>query len=150
VLLPSGANLRTRAGEDALANSGALCHRQPGLERVLAQLVQIDDGGDDGNAWYLFGAAATDATRQLSVAVGQDQFPYWVKRLGIDDAIVATFAVIDWTKNKLTVAPATVAFVGDAQAGWTMAIDQGSPVFAFLKKYKASKVYMAVSYKMTA
>ena len=74
-----------------------------------------------------------------------DRFPYWVKRLGMDDALVATFAVIDWDKRKLTVAPATVALAGDATAGWTMHVDQGSAVFPFLKSQDA-KVYMALSY----
>jgi hypothetical protein len=112
---------------------------------TLFQLFSLNY--DFGNAWYTFASAVSDATRQLSIAVDQDRFPYWVKRLGMDDALVATFAVIDWMKGKLTVAPAVVNFAGDAQAGWTMDIDQTSPVFAFLKKYKDGKVYTAVSYR---
>jgi hypothetical protein len=103
---------------------------------------------DFGNAWYLFGSATSDTTRQLNISVGKDQFPYWVKRLGMDDSIRATFTVIDWTKNKLTLAPGAVDFTGDAASGWHLTIDQNSPVFAFLKKNKAATVYMAVSYAM--
>jgi hypothetical protein len=69
-----------------------------------------------------------------------------MKQLGMDDALVATFAVIDWSKNKLTLAPTTAAFTGDASTGWTLAIDQTSPVIAFLKAHRTDKVYMAVSY----
>jgi hypothetical protein len=68
--------------------------------------------------------------------------------MGMDDTLVATLAVIDWAKHKLALAPATVTLAGDAIAGWTMHVDQGSAVFPFLKKYKDSKVYMAVSYMM--
>ena len=41
-----------------------------------------------------------------------------------------------------------MTLAGDAAAGWTMHVDQGAAVFPFLKKYKDSKVYMAVSYMM--
>jgi hypothetical protein len=101
---------------------------------------------DFGDAWHLFGAAANDNERRLELAITTDRFPYWVNRLGMDDALTAMFAVIDWKKSKLTVAPATVAFTGESKTGWTLTIDQASPVFAFLKKNKASKVHMAVSY----
>jgi hypothetical protein len=101
---------------------------------------------DFGGEWQLFTTAASDETRQLSLSIGQDHFPYWVNRLGMNDTLVTTFAVIDWSKNKLLVAPAAVPFTGDAQQGWKMKIDKDSPVFAFLKKYGARKVYMAVSY----
>ena len=63
--------------------------------------------------------------------------PYWVKRLGMDDALVAMFAILDFAKNKLIVAPAAVTLDGNAAAGWTMSIDQG-------------KVHMAVSYMKKA
>jgi hypothetical protein len=103
---------------------------------------------DFGDGWYMFGSAASDATRQMTLAVGPDQFPYWVKRLGINDAITATFAAIDWSKNKLTLAPAVLPFSGDAVAGWTLTIDNTSPVFPFLKAHRTGKVYMAVTYAM--
>jgi hypothetical protein len=64
--------------------------------------------------------------------VDSERFPYWVKRLGMDDALVATFAILDFAKNKLIVAPAEVTLDGDAAAGWTMSIDQNSPVFPCL------------------
>ena len=66
----------------------------------------------------------------------------------MDDTLVATFAVIDWAKNKLTIAPATVALTATRQRAGPSAVAQASPVFAFLKKHRASKVYMAVSYMM--
>ncbi|MEA2997630.1 MAG: hypothetical protein QOG74_3179, partial [Alphaproteobacteria bacterium] len=103
---------------------------------------------DFGDAWFGFGAATSDATRALDLSVSPDLFPYWVKPMGMDDTLVATLAVIDWAKHKLALAPATVTLAGDATAGWTMHVDQGAPVFPFLKKYKDSKVYMAVSYMM--
>lgn len=105
---------------------------------------------DFGDAWYLFGSAANDATRRLTLAVDQERFPYWVKRLGMDDHLVATFAVIDWAKHKLALAPVAVTLDGDAAAGWTLAIDPASPVFAFLKAHRGDKVYMAVSYAMVS
>jgi hypothetical protein len=114
----------------------------------LLQLFCLNS--DFSDAWVAFTSATTDPTRILDLAVNQDRFPYWVKPLGMDDALVATFAVIDWKKHKLPIAPATVPFVGDAAGGWTMHVDQGSPVFPFLKKYKDSKVYMAVSYMMSS
>jgi hypothetical protein len=70
-----------------------------------------------------------------------------VKPLGMDDAITAMFAVIDAAKHKVSVAPATMPFDGDAASGWTLTIDQNSPVFAFLNKYKAKTVHMTITYK---
>lgn len=102
---------------------------------------------DFGTAWTRFADAVSDAERQLSLAIDQDRFPYWVERLGMDDTIVGTFAVVDQHKGRLAVAPANLDFAGDANAGWTAIIDLGSPVFAFLKKYRTSNVYLAVSYK---
>jgi hypothetical protein len=102
---------------------------------------------DFGAAWHQFTTATTDATRKLEFQVTPDQFPYWTKPLGMDDAITATFAVIDWTKHKLTIAPATAApKSGDAHAGWTFSEATGSPVFPFLKKNLGAKVYLAIAY----
>ena len=39
------------------------------------------------------------------------------------DAVLATFAVVDEAKHKLSIAPAAVAFDGDAENGWTLTID---------------------------
>jgi hypothetical protein len=101
---------------------------------------------DFGEAWRAFGAAPNDAARTLELEVTQDHFPYWVRRLGIGDDLVATFAVTDLAKRKLVLAPATVPFTGDATAGWALTINNASPVFPFLKKHAASKVSMTVSY----
>ncbi|MEY2512821.1 MAG: hypothetical protein QOJ89_179 [bacterium] len=105
---------------------------------------------DFGDAWNAFVTAADDGSRQLALSLSQDHFPYWAKRLGIDDTLVATFAVIDWKKGKLTIAPATVTLAGDAAGGWTLTVGQASPVFAFLKKNRAARIYMAVSYMMAS
>jgi hypothetical protein len=105
---------------------------------------------DFADAWRAFATALDDASRTLEVAISQDHFPYWLQRLGMDDQIVATFAVTDRAKRKLVVAPATVDFAGDAENGWTLSIGQASPVFAFLKKYMAENVSMAVSYAATS
>jgi hypothetical protein len=112
---------------------------------TLFQLFCLNN--DFASAWSQFTNATDNATRQLSIAVNQDRFPYWVERLGMDDQLKATFAVIDLDNGKLTVAPETVLFV-DEQDDWTMTIGQGSPdsVFRFLEKYLNRKVYMAVSY----
>ena len=59
--------------------------------------------------------------------------------------IVATFAVTDATKHKLSLAPAALPFVGDATNGWTLTVDQASPVFAFLKKWRTKTVYVTIS-----
>lgn len=101
---------------------------------------------DFADAWAAFAAAPNDAERTLELALGQDHFPYWVNRLGMDDALVATFAVVDRTRNRLSLAPAAVPFAGDAAAGWTLTIDDASPVFAFLKKHMGANVHMTVSY----
>lgn len=101
---------------------------------------------DFADAWAAFGAAASDAERTLDLAITQDHFPYWVQRLGVDDTVVATFAVVDKAKSKLSLAPAAVPFAGDATNGWTLTIDDASPVFPFLKKNLGAKVHMTVSY----
>jgi hypothetical protein len=101
---------------------------------------------DFAAAWQAFRDAPNDATRRLEVAVGRDDFPYWVNRLGITDDLVATFAVTDRDKRKLSLAPAAVELAGDAAAGWTLTIDDTSPVFPFLKRHRAAQVMMTVSF----
>lgn len=101
---------------------------------------------DFGDAWFRFGAAADDAARQLTLGVSTDSFPYWVKRLGMADGVTAMFAVIDWTNNRLALAPAATAFTGDTASGFQLLVDQTSTAFPFLKAHKAGKVYMVVSY----
>ena len=56
-----------------------------------------------------------------------------LKSKGVDPFPIS-FGVIDWSKNKLTIGTATVALTGDTDTGWTLSVDQNSPVFAFLKK----------------
>jgi hypothetical protein len=66
----------------------------------------------------------------------------------MEDQLVATFAVTDLPKRKLALAPAAIPLAGDAANGWTLMIDQASPVFPFLKKHMADKVSMTVSYSV--
>jgi hypothetical protein len=114
-----------------------------------ANLVQLFTLNHDfGPAWHGFASAASDAVRKLHVGVTTEMFPYWLRKTGMDDSLVATFSVIDFAKGKLTLAPAVQAFVGDAETGWTLDVAQGSSVFPFLKKYAAAgaTVHMSVSY----
>jgi hypothetical protein len=112
----------------------------------LVQLFTLNY--DFGTAWHGFASAASDADRKLLVEVTTAMFPYWLKKTGMDDALVATFSVIDFDKGKLTLAPAVQALTGDAEAGWTLNVTQGSPVFQFLKKQAVAgvTVHMSVSY----
>jgi hypothetical protein len=112
----------------------------------LMQLFTLNH--DFGPAWHGFASAVSDAVRKLHVGVTTEMFPYWLKKTGMDDSLVATFSVIDFAKGKLTLAPAVLAFVGDAEAGWTLDVAQGSSVFPFLKKHAAAgaTVHMSVSY----
>ncbi len=103
---------------------------------------------DFSTSWHRFVSENNDAVRKLEITVNKDYFPYWVKPLGMDDALKATFACIDWKKNRLTLAPQQIDFTGDEINGWSLTIDKDSPVFAFLKKNKMNKVYMAVVYAM--
>jgi hypothetical protein len=142
-------HLRYTAREAGHLRAGAATHVK---EEVLQQpdsLLQLFGlNSDFGDEWNQFTQAANDASRKLELSVSADDFPYWLKRLGMSDTLVATFGVIDWSKNKLTIAPATVALTGDADTGWTLSVDENSPVFAFLKKNRANKMYMAISYMM--
>jgi hypothetical protein len=112
---------------------------------TLAQLFSLNS--DFGDGWRPFATAPDDAHRTMTLQVSTDNFPYWVKPLGMNDSITATFAVIDSAKHKLSVAPAALAFAGDAVNGWSLTIDQSSPVFAFLKKHLADTVHMAIVYQ---
>lgn len=112
---------------------------------TLVQLFSLN--ADFASAWGPFAAAADNTHPTLAVSLTKDAFPYWVKPLGIDDRITASFAVVDASKHKLAVAPAKLDFAGDATAGWTLTIDSNSPVYPFLRKYKKGVVHMAVTYK---
>jgi hypothetical protein len=112
---------------------------------TLVRLFSLNH--DFSDAWRPFVTAPDDAHRAMTLNVTTDYFPYWVNTLGMDDAITATFAIIDAAKHKLSVAPAALAFAGDAQNGWTLVIDQTSPVFAFFKKYLTKTIYMTITYQ---
>jgi hypothetical protein len=110
----------------------------------LAQLFSLNH--DFPDVWRPFVNAMDDDHRTMTLQVNKDYFPYWVKPLGMADQIVATFAVTHATKHKLSLAPAALPFVGDATNGWTLTVDQASPVFAFLKKWRTQTVYVTISY----
>jgi len=103
---------------------------------------------DFATAWNRFTTAANDNERSLTIDLNKDYFPYWVKPLGMDDQLVASFCNIDFKKNKLILANKAITFNGDQDAGWTITIDKNSDVFSFLKKNMSNKVYMAVAYAM--
>ena len=142
-------HLRYTAREAGHLRADAATHVKEDVLQQPDSLLQLFGlSSDFGDEWNQFRQAADDASRTLELSVGEDDFPYWLKRLGMSDTLVATFGVIDWSKNKLTIAPATVTLDGDVDNGWTLSVDQNSDVFAFLKKNRANKVYMAISYRM--
>ena len=128
--------------------------RQPALDHVTQDVLTEPDNliqlftlnHDFVGGWNAFVKAPNDAARHLAVSIDVARFPYWVERLGMGDALVATFAVIDWNKGKLTLAPSAVTLDGDAGSGWKLDVAQGDAIFSFLKKNVTSTVYMAVSY----
>lgn len=136
--------------------AGAL--KAPAVEYVTSEILTDRENLEQlfslryefGDAWHAFATAPSDATRRLRLSVTQDHFPYWLQRLGMDDEIVATFAVTDRAKGKLVVAPAAVTLAGDAESGWRLEIDSASPVFTFLKRYMRENVSMTVSFASTA
>lgn len=141
-------HLRYTAREAGHLRAAAAAHVKEDVLQVPDSLLQLFTLNNEfGDAWNAFVSAPDDASRKLELTVTQDHFPYWVGRLGMDDALVASFAVIDWKKNKLTIAPATVTLtVPNGTGGWGLSVDDASPVFGFLKKNRNAKVYMAVSY----
>ncbi len=142
-------HLRYTAREAGHLRAAAAAHVKEDVLQAPAGLLQLFTlNSDFGGPWSAFASAPDDASRKLELTLTQDHFPYWVSRLGMDDQVVATFAVIDWQKNKLTIAPAKVALTApNGAAGRTLTVDQTStPVFSFLKKNRDARVYMAVSY----
>jgi hypothetical protein len=111
-------HLRYTAREAGHLRSAAATHVKEDVVEAPGNLLQLFAVNFDFvDAWHLFGAAASDDDRRLSSRSRPTTFPYWINRLGMDDALTPMFAVIDWKKSKLTVAPATVAFTGDSDAG---------------------------------
>jgi hypothetical protein len=140
-------HMRYTAREAGNLRAPAVAYVQEEVLQDPANLLQLFClNYDFADAWHAFTAAPNDAARHLVAGLTTDHFPYWLKRLGMDDTLVATFAVIDWKKGRLTLGPATVTLDGDVAGGWTLDVVQASPIFAFLKKNLANKVYMAVSY----
>ncbi len=121
---------------------------QGGNGDSMLQLFSLNH--DFPNAWHLFRAAENNTDRQLSLAVDKHRFPYWTVPLGMEDELVATFCTIDWAKNRLRLAPEAMDFTGDAANGWSLAVDQSTPIpFNFLNKVRQAEgvAYVVVSYK---
>ncbi|HMK25412.1 MAG TPA: hypothetical protein VK483_05220, partial [Chitinophagaceae bacterium] len=116
-------------------------------EGNLLQLFNVPN--EFANAWQLFKSEAVVPNRKLTLSVDNNNFPYWTRPLGMEDAISATFCSIDLKKNKLIVATQNLSFTGDANTGWTLTVDNTkNPVFSFLNKAVTEKrnVYMLISY----
>lgn len=143
-------HVRYTAREAGHLNSEAIKYVKENVLQIndLLQLFCLNH--DFSTDWHNFTSAVSDAVRSLQITVNGDRFPYWVKPLGMDDNLVATFCCIDWKKTKLTIAPKTIPFVGDQTIGWTLSIDKDSDVFQFLKKNISNKIYITISYAMVS
>jgi hypothetical protein len=142
-------HIRYTAREAGHLKTDAITYLKENVLELPHGLVQLFSlSSDFSNAWYNFTSAANDGVRKLDLAVTKDQFPYWLTPLGMEDGLHATFSTIDWKKNKLTLATAGLDFTGDENTGWSLSINNASPVFPFLKKNMANKIYMTVSYAM--
>jgi hypothetical protein len=85
--------------------------------------------------------------------VRTDHVTGWVMSLGVDDVLTARFAVIDFARYEVMLAPTTVTVAGDAAAtGWTLDVGSEATVFAFLKQHApaGAGVYMSASYAAAA
>jgi hypothetical protein len=142
-------HIRYTAREAGHLKTDAITYLKENVLELPHGLVQLFSlSSDFSNAWYNFTSAANDGVRKLDLAVTKDQFPYWLTPLGMEDGLHATFSTIDWKKNKLTLATTGLDFTGDENTGWSLSINNASPVFPFLKKNMANKIYMTVSYAM--
>lgn len=127
-------------------------------DHLKEDILQSPDGGllqlfnlnsEFAGEWNLFRTAAGDADRKLTLKLNGNNFPYWTKPLGMEDAIVATFCSIDWEKNRLSVAAENIPFEGDADNGWSLTIDPAKAVpFNFLNKVRNENriAYAVVAY----
>ncbi|WP_299518803.1 hypothetical protein [uncultured Serinicoccus sp.] len=130
----------------------------PATQYILDEIVSRPDAAlhhllslrtDHPNEWHAFRTATDDANRALSIRIDPTTFPYWARRVGLDDGLAATFAVSDIDRSRLTVAPAPVQLAGDADSGWTLDVDQTSPVFGFLKAHANEDVQVNVDYRVS-
>jgi hypothetical protein len=127
-------------------------------DHVNGDILQTAEGGllqlynvvnEFAGAWQSFKSVASKPMRKLIISVDKNNFPYWVKPLGMEDLIRATFCSIDLKKNKLIVATQNIDFVGDADTGWTLTADNThNVVLSFLNSAVDNNrnVYMVVSY----
>ncbi len=130
----------------------------PASDHIKEDILQAPDGellqlfninSEFANEWNVFKAAANNADRKLTLNINKNNFPYWTKPLGMEDAITGTFCSIDWKKNRLTIATENQPFAGDADTGWSLTIDNTKAVpFNFLNKIRTENriAYIAVSY----
>jgi hypothetical protein len=130
----------------------------PATDHVKEDVLQAPEGGllqlfnvnnEFTNEWNLFKTALNNADRKLNININKNNFPYWTKPLGIEDLITATFCSIDWKKNRLTIATENQDFVGDADTGWSLTIDNTKAIpFNFLNKLRTENRigYVVISY----
>ncbi|HRP31191.1 MAG TPA: hypothetical protein PKV73_04850 [Agriterribacter sp.] len=120
------------------------------LQSIPGGLLQLYSlNSEFANEWNLFKTAANNADRKLTLQINKNNFPYWTKSLGMEDALTATFCSIDMKKKRLTIATENQDFSGDAVAGWNLTIDNTKAVpFNFLNKARTENrtVYVVVSY----
>ncbi len=142
-------HIRYTAREAGHLKADAVTHVKEDILQSAGNLLQLLTLNTDFAAeWNSFVTQNNDAVRKLEINITKDRFPYWTKPLGMDDVLKASFGSIDWKKNRLTLAPQQVDFTGDEVNGWTLSIDNTSPVFAFLKKNRLNKVHIGVVYAM--
>ena len=142
-------HIRYTAREAGHLKTDAITHVKEDILQSAGNLLQLLSlNSDFATEWNSFVNENNDAVRKLEINITKDRFPYWTKPLGMDDVLKASFGSIDWNKNRLTLAPQQVDFTGDEVNGWTLSIDNTSPVFAFLKKNRLNKVHMGVVYAM--
>lgn len=116
-------------------------------EGGLLQLYTINN--EFASEWQVFRTASSDTTRNFVININKSHFPYWTKPLGMEDTIVATLCFIDWSNNRLTIAGENVQFDGDADAGWSLTVDNTKSIpFNFLKRMmnENRKCYLLISY----
>lgn len=142
-------HIRYTCREAGHLKTDAVTYVKEGVMQVPDSMLQLFCiNYDFSTAWHGFTSAANDLQRKFEIAIDTSRFPYTAQSLGMEDGLTASFACIDWDKKRLALATQNVPFQGDADNGWTLLVNSTvtPEVFAFLKKNKAKKIYMVVSY----
>ncbi|MBP9881841.1 MAG: hypothetical protein KBF32_00470 [Chitinophagales bacterium] len=133
--------------------------KKAATDYVQDDILKLPEGGllqlfnvlnEFTGAWQSFKSVASKPARVLTIAVDKNKFPYWTKALGMEDTLTATFCSIDLKKNKLIVASQNIDFLGDADTGWSLTVDNTiNAVLSFLNSAVDNNrnVYMVVSYR---